>query len=321
MIESKTVFILGAGAHYPYGFPIMSKLKTEIVENFPNQYIHFQRSQWQKNQAKMDAGRFVTNFNLSPIESIDLYLHCNKEFAEMGKAAIFYNLLFKEKDFRTDNYLKYLEKNNIPKDDWFRIIFNQMMDHESGEDGLKNFQSDKISFITFNYDRFLEFMFFRALRFTYGKYSEAEIVEAAKKIKIYHIYGSLGKLNYSPNESANELRFGETDIDYYMTGNNFMNNIKLIHERNPGKDGSDFQEIISNAKRIYFLGFSYADENLKLLNIPNCFNDSSTIYGTGFLYEDPQILKYKRKLSKSIQHSNSVYLIKGDCSYLLRNYL
>ena len=34
MIMEKTVFILGAGASCPYGYPDGKKLRTEIIQNF-----------------------------------------------------------------------------------------------------------------------------------------------------------------------------------------------------------------------------------------------------------------------------------------------
>ena len=38
MITEKTVFILGAGASKPYGFPTALELRKDIIYKFPNLY-------------------------------------------------------------------------------------------------------------------------------------------------------------------------------------------------------------------------------------------------------------------------------------------
>src|ERR1035437_5074749 len=99
-----SVFILGAGAHVPYGFPTMVELKKLIISQFPTQIKDYATSGTEKGILSNDASDFVRYYNLSPLESIDKYLSLNNHFALLGKQAIFYNLLSKETAYFTGNY-------------------------------------------------------------------------------------------------------------------------------------------------------------------------------------------------------------------------
>jgi hypothetical protein len=317
MTKENIVFVLGAGSHYPYGFPIMKDLKADIIKNFPDQYSELYYTGGSDNMRRMfrqNAKIFVDNFHESPIESIDTYLHLNDKFAEIGKAAIFCNLLKKEK-----------ESLNIKQDqdDWFKILFNKMLSPNMGVDSLKDFQSGNITFITFNYDRLLEHKFFKALKATYTQSAENEIIESFNRIKIIHVYGSLGELDVlGYNDfNNNKLRFGNTEIDYTNTGKKFQDGIKLIHERTTGNDYTEIKEKISGAKWIYFLGFGYGYENLNILNIPQNLNPQQIINGTGVFLGEGQIKNITLFLQNNQTPKGPEVNISKDCSYVLTNHL
>ena len=96
MIKSKTVFILGAGASCPYGYPTGAQLRRQICLDFKKQYL-----EWLKTNMDSASGRedryewikhFIETFFKSNTKSIDLFLARNEHLADAGK----YIITFKE---------------------------------------------------------------------------------------------------------------------------------------------------------------------------------------------------------------------------------
>ena len=97
MIDKRTVFILGAGASCPYGFPTARGLRAKILSNFKTWY---ERYLYGDGDGIDDArigrgypeptavGPFLRSFDLSGTESIDLFLSRNPRFEKVGKMAI-----------------------------------------------------------------------------------------------------------------------------------------------------------------------------------------------------------------------------------------
>ena len=80
---------------------------------------------------------------------------------------------------------------------------------------------------------------------------------------------------------------------------------------------------IKEAKRIYFLGFGYAEENLKLLKIPEVLSKGQKIFGTALGFYEEEIIRTKFKLNgKWVNNFHSDMILENcDCLSLLRKYL
>ena len=52
-------------------------------------------------------------------------------------------------------------------------------------------KQNKISFVTFNYDRFLETWLFERIRYSFGLEEDAAVA-TLQKIPIHHVYGMFG---------------------------------------------------------------------------------------------------------------------------------
>jgi hypothetical protein len=319
----KTVVILGAGAHYPYGFPIMKELKDEIITNLSIRFPFYPNDPNSAEALRQSITNFIKKFKLSPINSIDLYLTLNanvNNFPMIGKSAIFLRLLQKEYLFKVDKYKKVSDNSDKKKmldDDWFNIIFNYMINSRKGLTELKYFQHDNITFITFNYDRLLEFLFLRSLQNTYTANTEDEIFSVFSKIKILHVYGSLG--DYYP-DAPNYLDFGNTTIGYNSEGIKFIKNIKLINERNQEPNNSEIIDVITRAERIYFLGFSYQNENLEILNIPKSFTQKMKVYGTALSFFKEERDRIETRMTNTINPKMEIYIQDCNCCELLKRY-
>lgn len=130
---------------------------------------------------------------------------------------------------------------------------------------FKNNKADmfrNVSFVCFNYDRCIEHYFYHSL-IALMQCGPDEAKEAMAALKIWHPYGTLGKL---PHEVGNDpsLDFG----DYANWNNNlgqFVKNIKIFTESVDSKQVRDIGDAVFNAEQIIFLGFGYIHQNIELL--------------------------------------------------------
>ena len=92
MITENTVFILGAGASKPYGFPTALELRKDIIysftSDFQNALTKFNQSSGDNLQFSPAIKELIETFRLSSTKSIDLFLSRNKKYYELGKAIL-----------------------------------------------------------------------------------------------------------------------------------------------------------------------------------------------------------------------------------------
>ena len=139
-----------------------------------------------------------------------------------------------------------------------------------------------------------------------------------RRIHIFHVYGIVDKLPWQ--EGATQYR-----DDYSLTSiNKMINNIRLIHER-PQLVDREVEVAMHKASRFYFLGFGYAEENLRVLGIPEFFNGDHKIYGTAMGLSAKEIAEKRDYLSTNFRVKDPrlknprIYDI--DCHKLLRDWL
>jgi len=265
MIEKNCVFVIGAGASQVYRYPTGMELKERVIEllNTP---------------AKRDSlfsdfdSQLISAFRESLIrcgkQSVDAFLENRTDFIEIGKYAISSVLTQCEKIANL-----FVNENRIPgtsivsyniQGDWLAYLYNLM------DASFYDFHKNNVQFITFNYDRSIETFFFEALKNSYNKTDE-EVAEILNKIKIIHVHGQLGFLNWQKREKEltraytsewRNISERKNDIKIGASG------IKIIHETN--KNSSDFIEarsVLKNGGSILFLGFGYAPRNVERLEI------------------------------------------------------
>jgi len=328
MIKEKTVFILGAGASVPYGYPTGAELRLEICDEHPDRL--------EKCIAKgIDTAMITRNiqqakslaekFEKSSTESIDLFLARNREFSETGKLAIVLTLLHYEKES------KFRERVSIPKQDWYSHLFTKMTESLTEPDGYKNFGGNNISFITFNYDRSLEYILHESLKYSFLLAKDSEIVEQLREITISHVYGKIDDLPWEKPGSTSYLNaqtnypLGTSHVHDYVK---LMENIQTIHERKE-KDRSEILKQISEATRVFFLGFGYAQENLEILEFKKALTEKHKVYGTAFGSSKKKIRDIERSLLFKKRgggpHDSGKKFLPSihdmDCRKLLEEYL
>ena len=137
MITKKTVFILGAGTSIPYGYPSGRELLEVIVP------------------PPATPGSSRSSLEKSSLPSVDFFLEKQPDFINLGKVSIATIIMSLEDPKKLYNFK--LREKGI-----YHYLYNQMV---SGCKEISEFGNNKISFITFNYDRSLEsFLVFLVMR-------------------------------------------------------------------------------------------------------------------------------------------------------------
>ena len=207
MIDKKTVFILGAGASCPYGYPSGAQLRKEICLDFHSQYLSHlcatESNTHTRNDKLENIEYFTKTFFNSSTKSIDLFLARNPQLAETGKYIIAFKVFDAEKK-------SHFREQSVQEQDWYSYLFDRLTDGIIDRNTLPEFSRNNVSFITFNYDRSLEHFLYESLRNSFTEVPDHEIKKEFVKIKIIHVYGQIAPLKwqdstegigYSPNFS------------------------------------------------------------------------------------------------------------------------
>lgn len=144
MIKEKTVFILGAGASKPYGFPTGFELREKICNERIDQ-IHLQDDTL---ILKYKIDDFRKTFSNSLNTSIDLFLSRNKNFEDIGKYTIIHKILKAEHDSKEPSDI-------FDKQNWISYLYDRLT-KKFTDDSYYKIADNKINIITFNYDRLVE---------------------------------------------------------------------------------------------------------------------------------------------------------------------
>jgi len=177
---------------------------------------------------------------------------------------------------------------------------------------FEEFGNNKLSIITFNYDRSLEHYLLNSLINLHGRTLD-ECAETLAQVPIIHVYGQLGKVPYPqsrchlyrPNRESFE------DVARAAAG------ITLLHEQ--ASDLRQAHELLAAARRVCFLGFSYHPMNLERLTL----KDSSlhrAVFGAAFGLIGDEIHDVSERLHRTLLGGN-VTLSDDDNLLVLRKHL
>ena len=282
------VFIIGAGCSVPYGFHtgvmLMQKLKNfDYGEKLPrndeypigdlflvNLYqerfgysiannigLHGSKYAWSLPSTKdedlynqlMDeiVLPFSQSIRHSMMVSTDEFLknrlgQKQNEQADFGKRLIAYEILKAEQASRLGNI------------DWIQHLLSRIDQQSNWEEILK-----QTVFLTFNYDRVLEYCIFLYLT-SDKQYTDADAHAFIKEMQIFHVNGFIGPLDKIP--------FGCVENGKYQE---IAKGMETVWEKRKNRDESEkekYQGFLKNAERVYFLGFSYIPDNLESIGIP-----------------------------------------------------
>jgi hypothetical protein len=295
-----TVFILGAGASWHYGFPTGEVLVKEIrkkAENLSRYYEHSWRSgnrelpkflgnqnQFQWKSAWEQCARLHMGLQQANPLVVDYFLGLNPDFQEVGKLLIAWVLL--ERYSRSSGGSVNINRDQPSDDDWCRFVTHQLtVGCSKSADLLRN----KISFVTFNYDLSLEHRLASALRHV-QLFEPEDIKTFLGGNRIIHVYGKLADLDLSSTVSwsvekehpqkSNQSRLLEYEGNFTQLLNAVHDasvGLRVIDPHNKGADAENIQLAkmqIAHAKRLFILGYGFDENNNERLSL------SETIRGS-----------------------------------------
>lgn len=279
MITKPTVLILGAGASMPYGFLSGEEL-VKIIEKRDEVY-------WEKSIRKgkfylyggfgykiSDYLTFRRELLKSHQSSVDAFLEWRSEFMEIGKLVIA-DILIEHENQET---LARKEENR-----WYTGLLNRKLSGSS----LEEFTDNKLSVITFNYDRSFEQFLFMTLQSRYAETSIKKVADVVNKIEIVHVHGTLGRLSW--REGDGDIREYETNITS-ETLKVAAGGIKIVTDAELDKSDefNRARELLLKSEIVFFLGFGYLKANIERLRE---LDTSMVIRGTVLGLTDPEIDK------------------------------
>jgi len=238
LLSVPTVLVLGAGASKPFGFPLGSGLKGELLKQVNGNQTQNTLRKLGFDNALLDLFRGALQYGTH--QTVDILLERKSNLRELGSYLIATALIP-------------LEHNEalFPQRDWYGDLFDllQMEDEAC--------TADKLAIVTLNYDR--SFEHFLTMNIEYNcRHERVDFAhQNRKKIRVVHAHGCLGEYPSVP--------YG-IDMSNPDAIRSAAEKIKIVSDR---LDNSpDFQAaktLIQQAKQVIFLGFGYNETTLSAL--------------------------------------------------------
>lgn len=323
-MRNKQVLIIGAGASFAYGFPLSDDLFRNIQTNYVERSLIDARKVYgsdnpQNHKIVLEAKEYVALLNKIFGVSIDKYLNINPSQIDHGLKSIIISIASKE---HNSSY----PGNEDVKDDWIKYLFQKMISGlNSYEEFLESFHSNLI-FITFNYDRSMEYYFYNNLKRLFASNKNIDnhqINQIMQTLKIYHVYGKIGKLEWEDEtDEKTVLNYG--DLENIVIKSEYLKKqIRLIYtDRNNSQNIQEIQREISGSSRLLFLGFGYDADNIKILGLEK-YPKQNKLFGTAIGLSDNEIQHIKIAISGNIKeyHDNIRLYNNYNCTMLLKEHL
>lgn len=350
MINTPTVFVVGAGAGVPYGFPVGDDLSRKIIEQ-AGQLDNPQPSSWKKHfehyafwlgimlrdnkQFRRGPGldeylEMVKDLRRVSPFSIDGLVQKRPEYEELAHIAIATALLPYERTADSTGSVVGSDR------DWIGRLAIRLF--YEGMDG------SPVRFITFNYDRLIEHRLTLAVAGLKGL-SEWEAWSFIKKrVDVIHVYGKLGEYNPGPGLDQG-VPFETYQGDNYKP--DYSGEIRKAAEGiSLSRAGASTDDIdracraLQTAEQIFWMGFSFDRTNVEnigtalrnaslerahhLVGLYDSTESETNIVKSLLVRHFPISSEHWRVLSQQESpidpSANQIETVKGDALALLRHY-
>ena len=319
MIKLPTVFILGAGASAPYGYPTGNELLEKVLElkdepDFLEKFDEaFPPTSFGSPNSFGEFTTFIEELEKSGVSSIDQYTASKDQYLDFCKFSISYLLIsnfIKNPNCLTEDY-----GNNVQPQDWYRFLLNECL-LEDAENDPQILLGNCISFLTFNYDFSLEIFLWNAIN---ARFDHKTAMDFFKKIRIIHLHGALLNLTGNTNELVSNIFTAEQIKKRSQS-------IRFVHET-PTKEILDSsQTLINESNLTFFLGFGFHGKNMDKLDID--WAAKNKYLASSYDFTDGQKRKIYNKMTAKMLKTNKMYLNadhylnfeSGNCLNLIKNH-
>jgi hypothetical protein len=272
MIRRRTVFVLGAGSSAPYGFSTGTRLLQSAREMSVEQMSEATEGRFQPGQMNPIHNALQDTV----MSSIDAMLQHQPNLWPALKGLMAALLLDEEE--------KALTTRPDVDEDWLALIVENMA---TDTRTIEDFARNPASFVTFNYDRLLEYRLGRGLAQHYA-IPRANVWQHLGAIPIIHVHGSLGLL---PEQRAAHgvppIPFGAPENPEYahksMAVGAAVQGTKIVHEVADNEQSfMTARHFLQQADQVVFLGFSFGADNVRHLGTHDAIPRAAHVYCTTY---------------------------------------
>jgi hypothetical protein len=252
-------------------------------------------------------------------DSLDAMLETQPDYIQKaGKRIISKRIL--ECEVNEQDYIRGIRSDRKEFRNWFSYLFSRMTE---GTNSLKSFfESNSVTFITYNYDRLIEHKLMSGLR---AKFHAGEDDWETIRSKVIHLHGSVGDIQPSARRVPWGLgladdRSGQQQVLSALVWSE--ETIKIVHEPKP--DAEEFKlakAALAQADCVYFLGFGFGRPNVDRLDFSAVNHDAQIRYTRLGMTESEANLYVLEPLRKAKANRFQIEKLEFDALALLREYI
>lgn len=304
MFQEKTVFILGAGASWHYGYPTGSDLIKKVIQfaddlvqklqNNPYSIegIHIlDVSKYPRKNLIEDCEKISARLRQTNALIIDYFLEQNQDLQKIGKLLIAWILIEDEVSYHS-NTSKVMDKNkNLEvgkesvRQDWYRFIIYKLLSDIDINTPAELTGKNNVCFITFNYDVSLEYRIYTALKEVNFLKSSPESIASFMEDegRFIHVYGQIRPISEVlkvPQMLTQGHDWYNKKMQILNAANEAANRIRIIPELKEKNDKvlELARKKIAEADRVYILGYGFDPQNNNRIGLNN-LSLASTVGG------------------------------------------
>jgi hypothetical protein len=341
-----TVFILGAGASWHFGFPTGPELREDILhvllnhpknsmfdsDSFPFQKTPLQRPSIRANARKFASAVFGTasspqissstihgmadSLSKAPATTIDQFIEHRQEFLPLAKLAMLSLIL---------GYERFSQLGHDADQNWFHELWAKLYNPDP-----KWFDKPgRLSFVIFNYDRSLQESMIRAFASLFNIQND-QARKCLEAIEIHHVNmraGYLAEETKKGDRGKQIIPYGGAGLTAYRIFE-LSKELRFVFE--PTHESIDLKRIkslIENSSQTISLGFGYDNENIgRIIDLENDRSVKPLVSGSCFNMNRLQVNDVSKATHKLVipdyqnNSLNCAQYVRQCVSMIERNY-
>ena len=181
---------------------------------------------------------------------------------------------------------------------------------------IRDVHSNHVTFITFNYDRSLEFFLYETIRARTKAFAE-EVAKAINNvIPIYHVHGKFGRLPWQDDDAVIIQYDGKTQSDISDTVKKAASGLTFTHESSSNQVSAPIKFAIAGAEEIICLGFGWHAAVIEKLGL-GAEKVVVKVCGTGSGMQEGELRTAKSSFHSAREHPQ---IYDCDCADFFRKH-